>query len=94
MKIIKNHEVILNDQEKFRLKLIDAYEKMEPKNVRYLCRLFGRYFEAKPYYLWQREPFLRLPVSHNLDRLNLSGEYFSGNSGLNMNLAYYVPNKI
>lgn len=41
MKRIRNHGVILNEQEKFRLKLMDAYDKMEPKNVRYLCRLFG-----------------------------------------------------
>src|SRR3989344_9430188 len=41
MKAIRNHGVMLNDREKFRLKLMDAYEKMEPKNVRYLCRLFG-----------------------------------------------------
>jgi transposase InsO family protein len=41
MKPIRNHGVILNDREKFRLKLMDAYEAMEPKNVRYLCRLFG-----------------------------------------------------
>lgn len=41
MKAIRNHGVVLNDREKFRLKLMDAYEKMEPKNVRYLCRLFG-----------------------------------------------------
>lgn len=41
MKPIKNHGVVLNDREKFRLKLMDAYEAMEPKNVRYLCRLFG-----------------------------------------------------
>lgn len=31
----------LNEQERFRLKVMDAYEKMEPKNVRYLCRLMG-----------------------------------------------------
>ena len=41
MKAIRNHGVMLNDQEKFRLRLMDAYEAMEPKNVRYLCRLFG-----------------------------------------------------
>jgi len=41
MKKINNHGVILNDQEKLRLRLMDAYEAMEPKNVRYLCRLFG-----------------------------------------------------
>jgi len=31
----------LNEQERFRLKVMDAYEKMEPKNVRYLCKLMG-----------------------------------------------------
>ncbi len=31
----------LTDKERFRLKLMDAYEKMEKKNVRYLCKLFG-----------------------------------------------------
>ncbi len=36
---LKNVE--LNEQEKFRLKIMDAYERMEPKNVRYLCRLMG-----------------------------------------------------
>lgn len=41
MKAIRNHGVVLNEREKFRLKLMDAYEAMEPKNVRYLCRLFG-----------------------------------------------------
>lgn len=41
MKAIRNHGVVLNEQEKFRLKLMDAYEAMEPKNVRYLCTLFG-----------------------------------------------------
>jgi len=41
MKRINNHGVTLNEREKFRLKLMDAYYKMEPKNVRYLCRLFG-----------------------------------------------------
>lgn len=35
------HIVKLNDKERLRLKLLDAYEKMQPKNVRYLCRLFG-----------------------------------------------------
>lgn len=41
MKRIRNHGVVLNEREKFRLQLMDAYEKMEPRNVRYLCRLFG-----------------------------------------------------
>lgn len=35
------HIVKLNDKEELRLKLLDAYEAMEPKNVRYLCKLFG-----------------------------------------------------
>jgi transposase InsO family protein len=35
------HIVNLNDKEALRLKLLDAYENMEPKNVRYLCKLFG-----------------------------------------------------
>lgn len=38
---IKNHGVILSEREKFRLQLMDAYDNMEPKNVRYLCKLFG-----------------------------------------------------
>jgi len=35
------HIVKLNDGERLRLKLMDAYENMNPKNVRYLCKLFG-----------------------------------------------------
>jgi len=35
------HIVELNDKERLRLKLMDAYRAMEPKNVRYLCKLFG-----------------------------------------------------
>jgi len=35
------HVVKLNDKELLRLKLMDAYENMHPKNVRYLCKLFG-----------------------------------------------------
>lgn len=35
------HIVKLNDKEALRLKLLDAYEAMESKNVRYLCKLFG-----------------------------------------------------
>lgn len=35
------HIVKLNDKELLRVKLMDAYEAMEPKNVRYLCKLFG-----------------------------------------------------
>lgn len=39
MRRLRNVE--LNEQELFRLKVMDAYERMEPKNVRYLCRLMG-----------------------------------------------------
>lgn len=39
MRRLRNVE--LNEQELFRLKVMDAYEKMEPKNVRYLCKLMG-----------------------------------------------------
>lgn len=35
------HIVDLNDKELLRLKIMDAYEQMEPKNTRYLCKLFG-----------------------------------------------------
>lgn len=31
----------LTDKERLRLKLMDAYEEMEVKNIRYLCKLFG-----------------------------------------------------
>lgn len=31
----------LTDKERFRLRLMDAYENMDHKNVRYLCKLFG-----------------------------------------------------
>lgn len=37
----KVHAVDLTEKEKFRLKVMDAYEAMDPKNVRYLCRLMG-----------------------------------------------------
>uniref|UniRef100_A0A7V3N4Z5 Transposase n=1 Tax=candidate division CPR3 bacterium TaxID=2268181 RepID=A0A7V3N4Z5_UNCC3 len=40
------HIVKLNDKEALRLKLLDAYEAMEPKNVRYLCKLFGIHHSA------------------------------------------------
>lgn len=35
------HIVKLNDKERLRLKLMDAYENMQHKNIRYLCKLFG-----------------------------------------------------
>ena len=37
----KLHAVDLTEKEKFRLKVMDAYEAMDPKNVRYLCKLMG-----------------------------------------------------
>ncbi len=33
--------VKLNEKEQFKLKVLDAYNNMEDKNVRYLCKLFG-----------------------------------------------------
>jgi transposase InsO family protein len=39
--ILKLRIIELTDKERFRLRLMDAYENMDPKNVRYLCRLFG-----------------------------------------------------
>lgn len=35
------HSVELSEKERFRLKLMDAYNAMEKPNVRYLCKLFG-----------------------------------------------------
>ena len=37
----KIHAVDLTEKEKFRLKVMDAYATMDPKNVRYLCKLMG-----------------------------------------------------
>lgn len=37
----KIHAVDLTEKEKFRLKVMDAYDAMDPKNVRYLCKLMG-----------------------------------------------------
>ena len=37
----KVHAVDLTADEKFRLKVMDAYDAMDPKNVRYLCKLMG-----------------------------------------------------
>jgi hypothetical protein len=38
---MKYHAVELNEGELLRVKLMDAYKSMNPKNVRYLCKLFG-----------------------------------------------------
>lgn len=35
------HAVELTEKEKFRLRVMDAYEAMDPRNVRYLCKLMG-----------------------------------------------------
>lgn len=42
----KLSNVELNEQERFRLKIMDAYEKMKPKNVRYLCKLMGIHYST------------------------------------------------
>ena len=60
MRKINIHPVVLNDQEKFRLKLMDAYSKMEKKNVRYLCRLFGIHHST----------FYRIKATYNRFNLN------------------------
>lgn len=41
----------LNHEAQFRLKVMDAYQKMEPKNVRYLCSLFG--ISKSCFYKWK-----------------------------------------
>lgn len=50
---LKYHTVYLNEGEKFRLKVMDAYRKVEPKNVRYLCRLFG--IGKSTFYRWLKQ---------------------------------------
>ena len=54
------HTVKLNDKELLRLKIMDAYENMHPKNVRYLCKLFGTHHST----------FYRLKKQYN--KYNLS----------------------
>lgn len=50
---LKYKVVELNEGEKFRLKVMDAHRNMEPKNVRYLCRLFG--IGKSTFYRWLRQ---------------------------------------
>ncbi|MEK7497574.1 MAG: integrase core domain-containing protein [Patescibacteria group bacterium] len=38
---MKYHNVQLDDEAGFRLRVMDSYRRMEPKNVRQLCQLFG-----------------------------------------------------
>jgi len=54
------HIVNLNDKERLRLKIMDAYENMEPKNVRYLCKLFGIHHAT----------FYRLKAQYKKNNLN------------------------
>lgn len=48
----KIHNVRLNADELLRLKVMDAYWKMEKKNVRYLCSLLG--VSKSFFYKWRR----------------------------------------
>jgi len=48
---IKNIE--LTEPEKFKLRVLDAHRNMYPKNVRYLCRLFG--IGKSTFYRWLGE---------------------------------------
>ena len=62
----KLHAVDLTEKEKFRLKVMDAYEAMESKNVRYLCKLMGIHHST----------FYRLKKQYkrfNLNTVNTSG---------------------
>ncbi len=43
--------VDLHEAEQFKLKVLDAYEKMQPRNVRYLCKLFG--IGKSTFYRWR-----------------------------------------
>ena len=42
----------LNEAEKFKLKVMDAYQSMNPKNTRYLCKLFG--IGKSTFYRWKK----------------------------------------
>ena len=50
---MKHKVVYLNEAERFRLKVMDAYANMHPRNVRYLCRLFG--IGKSTFYRWLRQ---------------------------------------
>jgi len=48
---LKYHNVKLDDEAGFRLRVMDAYVRMEPKNVRALCRTFG--ISKSWFYKWK-----------------------------------------
>ena len=48
---MKYHNVKLDDEAGFRLRVMDAYVRMEPKNVRALCRTFG--ISKSWFYKWK-----------------------------------------
>lgn len=50
---MKYRNIELTESEKFKLKVLDAYRSMEPRNVRYLCRLFG--IGKSTFYRWLNE---------------------------------------
>lgn len=45
--------VVLNEQEKFRVKVMDAHKQMGGKNTRYLCKLFG--IGKSTFYRWKAQ---------------------------------------
>jgi transposase InsO family protein len=50
---LKYRNIYLTEPEKFKLKVLDAYKNMQPRNVRYLCRLFG--IGKSTFYRWLAE---------------------------------------
>lgn len=53
MRSLKDRNVDLTESERFKLKVLDAYRSMQPRNVRYLCRLFG--IGKSTFYRWIKE---------------------------------------
>ena len=49
---LKYRNIELTEAEKFKLKVLDAYRNMHPKNVRYLCKLFG--IGKSTFYRWSK----------------------------------------
>ena len=52
MRILK-YNIKLTNEEVFKLKVMDAYRNMNPKNIRYLCKLFG--IGKSTFYRWKAE---------------------------------------
>lgn len=50
---LKYRNINLTEAERFKLKVLDAHREMQPKNVRYLCRLFG--IGKSTFYRWLKE---------------------------------------